>query len=262
MTAEKASRLSIHTPEGVTFALRLAGPVVRFLAFFTDVFCILTITKIVNIFGSLLGVISQDISVAFSVLSYFFVSLCYGFILEWYMNGQTLGKRLFKLRVMDAQGLTLSFNQVVIRNLLRFVDALPGLYLVGGIALLFTKKSQRLGDLAANTIVVWSPPTTQPDLTQILSGKFNSFREHPHLCARLRQKTGPAEADIALSALVRRETIDPVARIDLFKSIAGYFKEKTSFPEEATFGLSDEQYVRNVADVLFQPQTVIGKRLL
>lgn len=254
MTPEKASRLSIHTPEGVTFSLRLAGPVVRFLAFFADVFCILTIVKIVNIFGSLLGIISKDISVAFSVLSYFVVSLCYGFVLEWAMNGQTLGKRLFNLRVMDAQGLTLSFNQVVIRNLLRFVDALPGLYLLGGMALLSTKKSQRLGDLAANTIVVWSPPATQPDLTQILSGKFNSFKDHPHLCARLRQKTSAAEADIALSALLRRETIDPAARIDLFKSIAGHFKEQVSFPENATFGLSDEQYIRNVADILFQPQ--------
>ena len=102
MIPEKSSRLKIHTPEGVTFTLRLAGPVVRLLAFATDVVCILTLSKIVNVFGSLFGLISQDVSMAFSVLSYFAVSLGYGFILEWTMNGQTLGKRLFRLRVMDA----------------------------------------------------------------------------------------------------------------------------------------------------------------
>ncbi len=253
MTGQILSRFSIHTPEGVTFSLRLAGPVVRSLAFFTDMAVILTITKIINLFGGFLGVISPDVATAFSVLAYFAVSMGYGFILEWALNGQTLGKRLFRLRVMDAQGLALSFSQVVIRNLLRLVDALPGLYLLGGISLLITRKSQRLGDLAASTIVVWSPPMAQPDLAQILSGKFNSLKEHPHLCARLRQKTSPAEADIALSALIRRETIGPSERVELFSVLSGHFKEKIPFPEEAVFGLSDEQYVRNVADVLFHP---------
>jgi uncharacterized RDD family membrane protein YckC len=255
MNHEKPSRLLIHTPEGVTFPLRLAGPVIRFIAFFLDMVCILTFTKIVNVFGSMLGLISRDVSTAFSVLSYFVISLCYGFVLEWTMNGQTLGKRLLRLRVMDAQGLSLAFSQVVIRNLLRFVDALPGFYLLGGLALLLTRKSQRLGDLAAGTIVVWSPEAPQPDFSQILSGKFNSFKDHPHLCARLRQRTGPAEADIALSALIRRESIDPPARVGLFKSLADHFRTLVPFPEEATFGLSDEQYVRNVADVLFQTRS-------
>ncbi len=260
MIPEKSSRLKIHTPEGVTFTLRLAGPVVRLLAFATDVVCILTLSKIVNVFGSLFGLISQDVSMAFSVLSYFAVSLGYGFILEWTMNGQTLGKRLFRLRVMDAQGLSLTFSQVVIRNLLRLVDALPGFYLLGGMTLLATKNSQRLGDLAAGTIVAWTPGLSQPDLAQILSGKFNSFREYPHLCARLRQRTSPAEADLALSAILRRECFDPSARIALFRDLADHFKALVSFPEEATFGLSDEQIVRNVADVLFQAR-VPGKVL-
>ena len=254
MIPEKPSRLLIQTPEGVTFSLRLAGPVVRLLAFATDVVCILVITKIVNVFGSLLGLVSQDVSMAFSVLSYFAVSLGYGFILEYTMNGQTLGKRLLRLRVMDVQGLSLAFSQVVIRNLLRLVDALPGLYLVGGLTMLVTKKSQRLGDLAAGTIVVWTPPASQPDLARILSGKFNSLKDYPHLCARLRQRTDPGEADLALSAVLRREGFEPSARVALFKDLADHFRALVPFPEEATLGLSDEQVVKNVTEVLFQPK--------
>ena len=255
MIQDGRSRLYIQTPEGVTFALRLAGPVVRFLAFFTDVFCILAITKFINAFAGLLGLISHDISLAFSLLSYFAVSICYGFVMEWYMNGQTLGKRLLQLRVMDAQGLSLTFSQVVIRNLLRFVDALPAFYLAGGAALLLTEKNQRLGDLAANTIVVWSPALKQPDFEEILSGKFNSFREYPHLCARLRQNVSPAEADIVLDALLRRENLEPAPRIELFKTLANHFRSRVPFPEDSTFGLSDEQYIRNIADVLFRRST-------
>ena len=76
---------------------------------------------------------------------------------EWYWRGQTVGKRVLKLRVMDEQALRLEFSQIVVRNLLRFVDFLPGLYLVGGTACVLSRRFQRLGDLAANTIVVRNP---------------------------------------------------------------------------------------------------------
>jgi len=47
------------------------------------------------------------------------------------------------------------------------------------------------GDLAANTIVVRHPAAAEPDFEKILPGKFNSFREYPHLAARLRQNVTP-----------------------------------------------------------------------
>ena len=86
---------------------------------------------------------------------------------------------------MDEQGLRLKFSQVVIRNLLRPVDGLPLAYLLGGLACLISKRAQRLGDLAAGTIVVRHPTIFQPDLDQLMAGKYNSFRDYPHLEARL-----------------------------------------------------------------------------
>ncbi len=244
--------LTIQTPEGVAFSLHLAGPVTRFLAWIIDFAIIIAIAYISNLLIGILNIISQDVANALYILAYFFISIGYGIIMEWRWRGQTPGKRTMRLRVMDARGLHLRFSQVVIRNLLRFIDSLPGLYMVGGLACLFTSRAQRLGDMAADTIVVWTRGISEPDLDQVLSGKYNSFRDYPHIGARLRQKTSPAEAEIALQALLRRDELDPLARIELFKDIASYFKTLVKFDREATEGLSDEQYIRNVVDVLYR----------
>lgn len=153
---------------------------------------------------------------------------------------------------MDESGLKLRPSQVVVRNLLRFVDMLPLFYAVGGLVALFTPRSQRLGDLAAGTVVVRTLKTTPPDVASVLAGKYNSLRDHPHLEARLRQKVGPEEAQVALNALVRREELTPQARITLFENLATHFRELVKFPEETIHGLSDEQYVRNVVETIFR----------
>jgi hypothetical protein len=62
-------------------------------------------------------------------------------------------------------------------------------------------------------------------------------------------------ATVALEALLRRDQLDPAARLDLFADLATQFKALVTFPEEATEQLSDEQYVRNVAEVLFHKAT-------
>jgi uncharacterized RDD family membrane protein YckC len=243
--------LHIKTPEGITFALILAGPVARFLAWIIDFFCISVIMIAVNMGTQAAGIISMDFAQATAIISYFVVSIGYSIFCEWHYKGQTLGKKLIDLRVMDAEGLRLQASQIVIRNLLRFIDSLPVCYLVGGIASLLNPKGQRLGDLAANTIVIRELKIPRPDLEQLLAHKYNSLKEHPPLIARLRQCTSPHEADIALQALLRRDELDPIARVDLFAEIAGHFKKMVSFPEEVTDGISDEQLIRNVVEVLF-----------
>ena len=257
MRRGKANTLTIRTPEGVVFSLQLAGPVTRFMGWTIDLACISAISSILNILFKAIGVISYDIAMAIGIISYFVVSIGYGIATEWYWQGQTLGKRLLKLRVMDERGLRLKFSQIVIRNLLRFVDSLPLLYMVGGMACLISQRAQRLGDFAANTVVVWNPSVSKPDLDQLLEGKYNSFREYPHIEARLRQRVSPQEAGIALQAIMRRDELDPLARVELFKDIADYFKAVVAFPQEATDGISDEQYVRNVVDALYRTKAAV-----
>jgi len=252
---DKINALTISTPEGIEFSRKLAGPVTRFLAWSVDLLAIMAINKLLNVLLGVLGLISRDIAMAATVLGYFIVSIGYGIVTEWHWRGQTLGKRLLRLRVTDVRGLQLRFSQIVIRNLLRFVDSLPVFYLVGGLACLINRRAQRLGDFVANTIVVWSPPVDEPDLDQLLEGKYNSFRKYPHLEARLRHQVSPAEAQIALQALVRRDEFGPQDRIQLFQSIVNYFKSIITFPQEATDSISDEQYIRNLVDALYRPKS-------
>jgi uncharacterized RDD family membrane protein YckC len=249
---ERTNTLYIKTPEGITFALPLAGPVSRFLAWMIDFACISVIMVVVNMGIQFAAIVSLDFAQAAAILSYFLVSVGYAILCEWYYQGQTVGKRLMSVRVMDIQGLRLQFSQIVIRNLLRFIDSLPACYLVGGLSCLLSPKSQRLGDLAANTIVIREPKILRPDLEQILPHKYNSLRDHPHLVARLRQRTSPHEANIALQALLRRNELDPPSRVELFAQIAAHFKKIVAFPQETIDGITEEQFVRNVVDALVQ----------
>ncbi len=217
-----------------------------------DHFCISLIGSACAIVFILIGYLSADVARGVSIVAYFSISIGYGLLTEWLWRGQTIGKRVLGLRVIDAQGLRLQFSQIVIRNLLRSVDMLPLVYLVGGVAMAVSRRGQRLGDIAANTVVVRNPRVPEPDLSQILPDKYNSLREHPHLEARLRQRVKPEEAGIALRALLRRDELDPQARVELFRDIASHFRSLASFPPEATESLADEQYVRNVVDVVFR----------
>jgi hypothetical protein len=208
---------------------------------------------------ALLRFINVGFAQAIALLLQFVVMMGYSIYCEWFWRGQTFGKRALRLRVVDAQGLRLKFSQVVIRNLLRFVDMLPMLYLVGGVACLVSRRAQRLGDFAANTIVIRLPRLTEPNLDQLMAGKYNSLRDHPHLEARLRQRVSATEAGLALQALLRRELLDPRARVELFAAIAEHFRAKVAFPPEVTEGITDEQYVRNIVDSLYRPNRTTSR---
>ncbi len=252
----KTSALFIRTPEGIVFSQLLAGPVTRFLAWVIDAFCITLIMIVVGISVSLAGILSPGIAFAFYVIAYFFVSIGYGILLEWTWRGQTVGKKFLRLRVVDVEGMRLQFNQIVTRNLLRFVDApLPFFYLIGGVVCWLNRYCQRLGDIAANTVVIRNPRITDPDLDQLLAGKYNSLRQYPHLAARLRQRVSADEASVVLQALLRRDEFEPSHRVELFSELAACFRAKVEFPAEATDGVADEQFLRNVVDVIYRADT-------
>ncbi|MGB8170895.1 MAG: RDD family protein [Chthoniobacteraceae bacterium] len=254
------SELRIQTPEGIVFSYPLAGPLVRCFAWTVDFILITALTYGASILCLLVGVLSFDFALALMILCYFGISIGYGVAMEWLWRGQTPGKRMMRLRVMDVNGLRLQFHQVLMRNLLRFVDMLPGFYAIGGAACLLNRRAQRLGDLAANTVVVHLPQHAEPDLDQLLAGKFNSLRQHPHLEARLRQRVSPEEARLALQALVRRDELEPAARVQLFAELAGHFKSLVTFPPESVEAMPDEQYVRNAVDILFRTRGADGNR--
>lgn len=253
MSVLRERALTIQTPEGITISQPLAAPASRFLAWLVDAATQIGLAlAIITTVNKLAGVVPGDLANAIAIITVFAIWLGYGMVLEWAWRGRTLGKKMFGLRVVDAEGMQLEPKQVVLRNLLRIVDGLPFFYLVGGAACFFSRQCQRVGDMAAGTVVLRNVAPLGADFDRLLGDKYNSLRDHPHLAARLRQRVPPAEARLALLALVRRPRLDPDRRVEVFARLAEHFRAVVPFPEHASQGVTDEQYVRNVADVLFQ----------
>jgi len=251
MSTARKSSLVIETPEGVTFSYQLATPVTRALAWTIDAAVIVWASYAAAKVTQVANLLSPDLAAALGVASFFAFWMAYGTVLEWRWRGQTLGKRVLGLRVIDAQGLRLQFPQIAIRNLLRVVDGLPMLYLVGGIAAFVSRKGQRLGDLAANTVVAIERSPREPDLERIAPAKYNSLLAYPHLAARLRSVAGPEAVGIAVRAVSQCDGYEPAARVELFRELAAYFRSLVPFPEAAVEGLTDEQYVRSALRVIY-----------
>jgi len=248
-----SNTLIIRTPEGVSFRQRLAGPVTRLLACSIDFAGITVISGLLSQVVLLAAIVSPDLALAARTICYFVVTIGYSILLEWSWRGQTLGKRVLKIRVVDAEGFRLRPAQIVIRNLLRVVDLLPAFYAVGGICCALSPKYQRLGDFAANTVVIYTASEKIPDLNLLFSGTYNSLRNHAHLAAQLRKSISPGEARIALEAIARRAELEPNSRLELYRQLAHRLRSIVAFPDEALEGMTDEQYVRNIVDLIYRP---------
>ena len=69
-------------------------------------------------------------------------------------SGQTIGKKIVKIKVVNEDGSKCEFGAALIRTILRIVDHFPFLYILGIILIAATDKKQRLGDMLAKTLVV------------------------------------------------------------------------------------------------------------
>ena len=100
---DKTNSLIILTPEGIEFSLQLAGPITRCMAWWIDMVSISVLASLVNTILVFIGLFSGYLAYAIAILSYFVISIGYGIFFEWYWQGQTLGKKFLRLRVMDEQ---------------------------------------------------------------------------------------------------------------------------------------------------------------
>ncbi len=145
------NRVTFATPEGVALELILAGLGSRFLARLLD-----TVIQGAIIIALLIGVGVTHAPGWIGAIVFIFVFLvvfAYDVALETLNNGRTVGKQVAGIRVTGASGEPIRFLPSAVRNILRLVDFLPVFYLVGSVAIVTTARDQRLGDLAAGTIV-------------------------------------------------------------------------------------------------------------
>ena len=156
-TARLDTTFDIATPEGVELQLPVAGLAPRALAWLIDFLIKFVIFFALQLVAQFMGELGEG----FLYLNLFAVLWLYNVLFEIFMNGATPGKRVLGLRVVNADGTPVGWSGAVVRNLIRPVDALPSVYTIGLLSVLLTKNMQRLGDLAANTVVVFTTPIDQ-----------------------------------------------------------------------------------------------------
>ncbi len=170
LPVELRDQLNIDTPELVQLEFPVAGLGSRSLACLFDYFLqavgfLLFILMLAWIDDALGGSGNQTHTAqttspsgvwvgAVFFLILFVVQWGYFSLFEGFWNGQTPGKRLFRLRVIEQSGRSISLLDALARNLLRLVDGMPGCYLVGILFLFTTRRCQRLGDMVAGTLVI------------------------------------------------------------------------------------------------------------
>jgi uncharacterized RDD family membrane protein YckC len=162
MTAPLDTDVAIETPEHIVFHYRLAGPARRAVAYLLDlILCygivvVLGIIVVTALFG---GTTSEDVSSGAKaggglLLLALFAAQWLWFVVWEATRGQSPGKKWTGLRVLAENGRPIGWRAAAIRNLLRAADALPTGYLVGLASMSASSRFQRLGDLAAGTIVI------------------------------------------------------------------------------------------------------------
>ncbi len=155
--------VEIETPEHVRFRYQVAGPGRRAGAYLVDLvvrglilMAVAFVTFIVSAVNPALvgGFEAGAFLIVFFVLEWGYYVLC-----EMLMNGASIGKRALRLRVVQSDGLPITFVDSFLRNLVRAADILPMLYAVGLTSMALDSRFRRLGDLVAGTLVIHEPVT-------------------------------------------------------------------------------------------------------
>lgn len=149
---EYEDRLTVATPEGVDLDLALAGLGSRFIAVLAD----LALKALLVGLGAILLVVTGGggVATAVFIVFAFLVFWLYDVLFEVLDAGRTPGKRWTGLRVIGDGGAPVGLRASLVRNLIRLVDGPVSFYLAGPLAILLTARNQRLGDLAAGTLVL------------------------------------------------------------------------------------------------------------
>ena len=244
---------TVLTPEYVEFKFVLAGAMSRFLALLIDTIVSFALAAV---FIGSLHALFDELVVPLALISWFLIDWGYMILLESLWSGQTIGKRLMGLRVIQESGVRVGLAHSALRNLLRPVDKVPALYLIGGISMLLSRHQQRLGDLLAGTIVVREQRRRIPASLARPEGDTSMLRDSDFL-ARVAKLT-PEEESLFFSAALRREEMGIEARLTLFSHLAQRLQDDLGFQKPEHF--SDEKLVMFVTAAITARRSSLTSR--
>jgi uncharacterized RDD family membrane protein YckC len=242
MGVQYEDRMTIETPEGVSVTVPLAGVGSRFIAAAIDFVIQATLVVLAAVVFLTFGVGGGAGPGLFAIVV-FLVFFVYDVAFEVLSAGRTPGKRWTGLRVVRAGGQPVNLVTSAIRNLVRPVDFLPSAYLVGIASILATKRNQRLGDLAAGTVVARAPRKGVRPEQRVVAAELPSSLVAWDVSA-------VTASDIATvrSFLERRASLEWGARTELARTMASRLRPRVGGVSAAA-PLSDEDFLEQLARV-------------
>ncbi len=225
-------QLSIATPELVAIEFPLAGIGSRFVAVLLDyllqgfVAIVLVLVIILVLSGTgverTLDKVTGKWAIAFLIAIPFLYQWGYFTLFEAFWRGQTPGKRMMRIRVIQQTGRPISLMESMGRNLLRMVDMLPTAYIIGVICMFVTLRQQRLGDLVAGTLVVHERELETPLESM---GQSRTFTAESFKTANAAVPPPPRENKLPADAVARLSLAD-------LQALESFFARRLDMPLE------------------------------
>ena len=220
----------LTTPERIVFQYPLAGPFRRAFAYAIDVALLIALV-IAAVIASLLLSLGSISGIGPALVAYFVIVWGYSASCEAVFNGQTLGKRLVGIRVVSDRGIPITGAQAVVRSLVGTIDGpIPFCYLLGLASMLSTRKFQRLGDLAAGTMVVIEARRGRAGVIQVELSSVETLL--PWLPVRV--AAGPELARALSDYVQRRGRFGPARREEMAGYLARPLRDRYGLPADAS----------------------------
>jgi uncharacterized RDD family membrane protein YckC len=249
----------VLTAEKVVLTFRVAGLGSRFLAWLVDMVLMLVIITAGRVFVLPLEIGREGFGVAVMTVWTFCVQWGYFLLFEWLWQGQTPGKRIVGIRVIQWRGTAITFSQSAVRNIVRTADFLPACNLLGFLVALTNRENRRLGDLFADTLVVH----VERKAKLIVAFQETTADLDKARLALLRQRLTQLEREqkqTLIDLCLRRDQLRFAERARLFKASAGFLRTRLDLLPEAYE--SDEKFVLRLTSVLTEaasPEAARGK---
>jgi len=264
-----SDQLSIDTPELVAIEMPLAGIGSRFIALLVDYLIwgagfVVLAALLLLILPAILTFSRVTATWAWAIFLLLFFVLNWGYftLFEALWNGRTPGKRVARIRVIQRSGRAIGLFESMARNLVRYIDQLPGFYAVGVITMFVTRQHQRLGDLAAGTLVVRdreqpAPAWSETGSRTFTAPLFTTSAPPPELHAALTlpatgvARLSPADLGVLEGFFARRLDMSIETRQRLAERIAAAIEAKSGLerPEGASAETFLEAAARQLRDV-------------
>jgi uncharacterized RDD family membrane protein YckC len=233
----------VYSPEHVAIRLYPAGLGRRTASFLADL-CIVMIA--ISVANSLLQHLPGAASALLITTVDFLLFWGYHVFFEVRHEGQTPGKRMCRLRVVDGRGLPIDARQSLVRNLIRTLDMIPfgGL---GMVCCLSDPHQRRLGDLAAGTLVV-EEHREVADKARGMSTRRQNSLDTPRMRRLIANRISLEEREFLLAACLRADALTEQGRYRLFEAVGAHYRTRLEVEDDR---LSGENLVRNVVALCF-----------